>query len=526
MEMKLSVFQQAILNEVKNGNTNIAINAVAGSGKTTTIKLCCEELGYKCREVLFLAFNKDIVNDIAKEIGNKAIVRTLHSFGLYILKQQYKLLKEATQEQMEKYIDERKYSRYIRMDIETAVNRGLYSKEDAEDLYDNSCELFDLCRVNLIDRNDIEGIMWVKKHYGIPFAGDSSKPNYGCEVRIVQKYLSVSRELNWQNPVLDYIDMVVIPATTFAGRVKPFKVVFIDECQDLNPAQRALMQAASRFGRFIAVGDRRQAINGFAGASNDSFDQIANLPNTKEMPLSVCYRCDKAMIQLAQAIVPEIEAREGAGEGKVDYLSDLTLDDFHPNDMVLCRKSAPCVTMAMKLIRCNVPAIVKGKKIGAGLKRIVEKSKTSTVRGFKTWSESYLAKLANDLAKAEKITPTEAEKCGKYITEKDKVECILAIGEDKPNLKDVIAHIDTLFTNENTQNAVVFSTAHKSKGLQANRVVILLPTKLPMVWRDQLDWEYEQEMNLRYVALTRAKKELVFVNLEQDQLSALEFKKK
>ena len=112
------------------------------------------------------------------------------------------------------------------------------------------------------------------------------------------------------------------------------------------------------------------------------------------------------------------------------------------------------------------------------------------------------------------------------ITEKDKVECILAIGEDKPNLKDVIAHIDTLFTNENTQNAVVFSTAHKSKGLQANRVVILLPTKLPMVWRDQLDWEYEQEMNLRYVALTRAKKELVFVNLEQEQLSALEFKKK
>jgi len=32
-------------------------------------------------------------------------------------------------------------------------------------------------------------------------------------------------------------------------------------------------------------------------------------------------------------------------------------------------------------------------------------------------------------------------------------------------------------------------------------------------------------MNLRYVAITRAKKELVFVNMEQKDLFAVEFKK-
>ena len=524
-DLVLSTYQKDILNEVKNGNSNIAINAVAGSGKTFTISLCCNELeGYKQSDVLFLAFNKSIVQELEKKIGKKAIVKTTHGFGLYILKQNYRILREAKGDEIKKYIDERKYSRYIKMDCETLVNRGFYDKNDMEDLYDNACDLFDLCRVNLIDRNDLQGIMRVKSHYGIPFAGDSSKPNYGCEVRLVQKYLSVSRELNWQNPVMDYIDMLVIPATTFAARIKPFKLVFIDECQDLNAAQRALMVAASRYGRFIAVGDRRQAINGFAGANNDSFDQIAALPNTKELPLSVNYRCGKAMINLAKGIVPEIEAHEGAIEGNVEHLYELKLSDFHANDMVICRKSSPCVTMAMKLIRNNVPAIVKGKKIGEGLKRLMEKSKTSTIRGFKTWSETYLDKLAKDLAKAEKISPQDAQSLGKYISEEDKIECILAIGEDKPNLKDIANHIDSLFTDKNIENAVVFSTCHKAKGLEADRVMILLPDKLPMMWRDQLEWEYEQEMNLKYVALTRAKKELVFVNIEQENLASIEFK--
>ena len=64
----------------------------------------------------------------------------------------------------------------------------------------------------------------------------------------------------------------------------------------------------------------------------------------------------------------------------------------------------------------------------------------------------------------------------------------------------------------------MLSTAHKSKGLEANRVLILLPNKLSLTWQNQLDWQLKQELNLKYVALTRARKELVFIDLDEQSL--------
>ena len=75
-----------------------------------------------------------------------------------------------------------------------------------------------------------------------------------------------------------------------------------------------------------------------------------------------------------------------------------------------------------------------------------------------------------------------------------------------------------MFTDEKIENAVMLSTAHKSKGLEADRVLILLPTKLPLTWKGQLDWQLIQENNLKYVAITRAKKELVFVDVTEGEL--------
>ena len=75
-----------------------------------------------------------------------------------------------------------------------------------------------------------------------------------------------------------------------------------------------------------------------------------------------------------------------------------------------------------------------------------------------------------------------------------------------------------MFTDEKVENAVMLSTAHKSKGLEANRVLILLPNKLPLTWQNQLDWQLKQELNLKYVALTRARKELVFIDLDEQSL--------
>ena len=86
------------------------------------------------------------------------------------------------------------------------------------------------------------------------------------------------------------------------------------------------------------------------------------------------------------------------------------------------------------------------------------------------------------------------------------------------NTTQLKSYINRIFSDENIENAVVLSTAHKAKGLEANRVLILLPNKLPLKWPHQLEWQEQQELNLKYVAITRAKKELIFVDLTEAEL--------
>ena len=64
--LEYSEYQLDIFNAVENGNENIAINAVAGSGKTTTIVSACKRLNESERDVIFLAFNKLIVEELKK----------------------------------------------------------------------------------------------------------------------------------------------------------------------------------------------------------------------------------------------------------------------------------------------------------------------------------------------------------------------------------------------------------------------------------------------------------------------------
>ena len=62
-----SSMQNAIFHEVETSEVNISVEAVAGSGKTTTILECMRRLP-KGSDVLFLAFSKAIVTTLASKI--------------------------------------------------------------------------------------------------------------------------------------------------------------------------------------------------------------------------------------------------------------------------------------------------------------------------------------------------------------------------------------------------------------------------------------------------------------------------
>ena len=67
MSFSPSPYQQNVFNFIKNGRGNAIVEAVAGSGKTTTI---IQSLSFipRGKSVLFLAFNKSVVNELKDTI--------------------------------------------------------------------------------------------------------------------------------------------------------------------------------------------------------------------------------------------------------------------------------------------------------------------------------------------------------------------------------------------------------------------------------------------------------------------------
>jgi superfamily I DNA/RNA helicase len=78
---------------------------------------------------------------------------------------------------------------------------------------------------------------------------------------------------------------------------------------------------------------------------------------------------------------------------------------------------------------------------------------------------------------------------------------------------EVLSAIERLFSDQKPENAVILSSTHKAKGLERDRVWLLQDTYLRSR-RNRLGvWEgpSQEEKNLFYVAVTRAKSELVLV---------------
>jgi superfamily I DNA/RNA helicase len=64
----------------------------------------------------------------------------------------------------------------------------------------------------------------------------------------------------------------------------------------------------------------------------------------------------------------------------------------------------------------------------------------------------------------------------------------------------------------------MLSTIHKAKGLEADRVFLLEPKLIPSKFAEK-KWQKEQEQKLLFVAYSRPRMELIFINnyLEENE---------
>lgn len=491
-----SKYQQDIFDFIQHGNGNSVINALAGSGKTSTIVNAVKLIPSTCN-ALFIAFNKEIVKELEKKLaGIKNVqVKTLHSLGLLMIRRNLGTNIE---------IDEYKYRTFIKKNIKqlSSADFDKMTTKLMQQYTDNVIQLCDLGRYNLAQCE--KDLLQVSARHDIPIIDD--------ECNAVLNVMKWGRE---NTTSIDFTDMVWLPYELTLNPIGlQYDYIFIDECQDLNAAQRELFLRCFRRGtRFIAVGDKKQAIYSFAGADAESFAKLQNLPNTTTLPLPISYRCPKKVVNLANQFVDTMECREGAPDGEIVH--NVSIKDIHDGDMVLCRTKMPLIKLYMRYLRMGVKSYVRGQDIGLNLLRMVDKTE-QIVLNVSLQKDGVFARLYDDLFEERNrlmikrgMDLEDATLSNQIMNKYDSIKALEILAEGLTSARDLHDRIENMFAE--SADGVCLSTIHKAKGLEANNVYILCKTLMPSRLATQ-DWEKEQEQNLMYVAYTRAKYKLGFVS--------------
>jgi superfamily I DNA/RNA helicase len=482
--------QQDAFIEAARGKPSICLSAVAGAGKTFTLRLAASAAP---GGGIATSFSRSTVKELASKMPAKFTSRTMHGSGL-----------DAIQAKLGKCV----------VDKSNDKTRSFIKK--AIDAADESWQLITPI-LSLVEKAMLHGIVPGRDRYLLPDTEESwaeladtyDLPFSELVLNIARDALKESTRLALKERVISFPDMLYIP-TFFPFVFTRAKTLIIDEAQDLSPLQheicsRLLMPG----GRVIAAGDRRQAIYGFAGAMSNSFDALASRFSCTEMPLTVSFRCAQSIVREAQRYAPEIEAAPSAPMGEVlDYSDGIAASSISP--VILCRNNSPLVKLALRFLAQGISAEVSGRDIGKGLVSLTKK--LATGKSSDAMSTGDFASRVISWAERE-----SNKKPRKKAAIQDRADALLAICSAHSTLGAVRRHIENLFTDPGGDRRPpdkLLSSIHKAKGLEWPHVAILDPHLIPSKYATKEE-ELQQEGNLAYVGITRAQQTLSYIYSEE-----------
>jgi len=481
-----SSYQKTIFQWLAEGEGSCVVSAVPGSGKTTTLIKGANYIP-KHLKSRFLAFNKHIAQELQGKLPKYIKSSTIHSLGLSSICRRYRGLPE---------INQRKYSQIVSGYL---AEKKIFNSLERKRLI----EVVKFTQLTLTNPYDSLALKQLCHHYGIRTTGNWEFVQTAV-CHILEYGIHISRES------ISYEDMVWLP-NTLNLPVSDYDFLCVDEAQDLNKAQLELvLKAHSEGARGIYVGDSHQAIMGFAASDQRSISNIIEQTNAISLPLSICYRCPLKHIELANKIYPVIEPRPNVHEGKV---SDIEIDEIpklvRGQDLIICRCFYPLIRIYFDLLSLGIPALIRNRDLTGQLINLLEQvagvednsySTDEFTNLLRNWYESQKAAMIADDVDVMVIVNLH-----------DRVKTLNAIykGSNCTNTSELREAIANL--SKPTRNPVNLTTIHGAKGLEANRVFHVRPDLVPHP-RAAKDWEKEQERNLEFVALTRAKEDLFFAN--------------
>lgn len=521
-QMKIFRFFLEQLEKYLLGEENVLsllVKAVAGSGKTTTIVALAYLIPTQLNAI-FLAFNKPIADELKTRLPQHVEAKTINSLGWNISKR-YADAEAGHKIAFKDFTNQFKINNLM---------RDMYDRDTMKEYGTDVRWLVGMCQNigivpsgmhNVVAANgaDDSDATFDKllAHYDRRVDGYARPVVYRMTREVLTKTLSIITQISFDEQ--KYFPVVKRDNGKRWAPWKKFDIVIIDEVQDTNAVDLALIKLVLKAnGIVLGVGDNRQSIYGFRGADVDATEKFKATFNAHELPLTVTWRCGRVIVELARSIYPEIEAAPNAHEGLIAHHNDYDDKLFNADgdDLIICRNNAPIVTFAYKLISRGVPVFVKGRDIGRGLLSLIEKLGSTSVTGLASDLKVWQAKQIDIALEQNPDDEAAIQSIG------DKVDTIMVFVNNAANdsidaLKADIERMFSVRTKEADdeklmQGKVVLSTIHKAKGLEAERVFFLDSNLMMPRWITPGTWQEVQENNLRYVAVTRPKNELHFIN--------------
>lgn len=478
MSFKPTDEQSEILEAFKINNV-LKVNSIAGAGKSSTLMLLAQE---NKQPSLYVCFNKQNATEAATKFPDHTECRTMHSLA-------YSVYGKALAHKITTY-------------DAVYINRGrtgkeivnLYSIDDFKLARSKQADVIPARKIAVLAKETVsrfqnsDALSINEKH--IPFGeiDKLSKTHKRFKAdKFKQEVLDVANKL-WTDKVNPHSPVKADHDTyqklyQLSSPVLPFDVIYLDEAQDSSPVVLDII-AKQTHCKKVYVGDTYQSIYAFRQAVN-----AMELITAPTYLLSKSFRYGDEVASLAKYIINDAIDVKGDEtiNSKLYFTQHPDTNDIDKYTMIF-RTNSALLERAVEMIGMGVK--VKCEIDANKFKSMISSSKSLFVGDVRNIKDDEIAVYSNwnEMLEDSKDNPEI----------KRLVDIVLG-----NKVYTYVTALDSLIKASKQKDIkydVLLTTAHKSKGMEWDNVVIADDFNTESIF----DKREQQEVNLYYVACTRA----------------------
>lgn len=460
--------QQDALTAYRTGE-DMVLEAGAGTGKTSTLKLFCRT--YPNRRGVYFAYNRSIADEARGSFPSTVQCATVHSLAFRAMRARWG--NDLSARLNAPRVPARETARILRAEHLTLG--------EGRKLADTQVARIAMETVGRFCYSaDARPEKW---HVPQVNGADTTEARALLVAAVLPLARKAWEDLAQPNGLLRFTHDCYLKLWALTDPKLEGDFVLLDEAQDANPLVAQIVDGQTHMQR-VAVGDAQQSIYGWRGAT----DFLSTMEAQHHLYLTQSFRFGPAVADEANKWLGLLGAQLRL-KG-FDAIGSKIADLAQP-DALLCRSNAEAVSSLMKYNAAGVPAAVVGG--GDDIRRLAEAAQELRSQG-RTWHPELCAFTSWGMVQ----DYVEQDAAGADL--KVAVKLI-----DDYGAEAIIAALTRAVPEKQAQ--VVISTAHKSKGREWNRVKIANDFQ-PPTGDDEDKMPSREEMMLAYVAVTRAQQVL------------------